>query len=104
MERSMAELLLRATAALAVVAGLIYILGYLLKRAQAAGLIRAAAGARRIRPIETARLGPDSYLHLVQVDDRTVLVATGRGGVAVSGFVSEAASAATSDAEEVNAS
>ena len=100
----MAELLIRAIAALAVVVGLIYLSGHLLKKAQAAGLIRAAASGRRIKSLETARLGPDSYLHLVQVDDRTVLVATGRGGVAVSGFVSEAASAATSDAEEVNAS
>lgn len=100
----MAELLLRATAALAVVSGLIYLSGHLLKKAQAAGLIRAAAGERRIKLLETARLGPDSYLHLVQVDDATVLVATGRGGVAVSGFVPEATSASTSDAQEVNAS
>ncbi len=100
----MAELLLRAIAALALVAGLICLLGRMLKKAQAAGLIWAAAGERRIRPIETARLGPDSYLHLVQVDDRTVLVATGRGGVAVSAFVSDATSATDSDAREVTAS
>ena len=68
----MAELLLRATAALAIVSGLIYLSGHLLKKAQAAGLIRAVAGERRIKLLETARLGPDSYLHLVQVDDRTV--------------------------------
>lgn len=100
----MAELLLRAIAALTLVVGLIYLSGYLLKKAQAAGLIRAAANGRRIKSLETARLGPDSYIHLVQVDDRTVLVATSRGGVAVAGFVSEAASAATSDAREVDAS
>ncbi|GEM_PF-6260512 len=97
----MAELLLRAAAALAIVAGLIYLAGYLLKRAQAAGLIRAAAGQRRIRLLETARLGPDSYIHLVQVDGRTVLVATGRGGVAMS----EAAISSdpdVSDIREVN--
>ncbi len=107
----MAELLLRATAALAIVSGLIYLSGHLLKKAQAAGLIRAVAGERRIKLLETARLGPDSYLHLVQVDDGTVLVATGRGGVAVSASASPSASASVleavsttdSDAREVSA-
>ena len=98
----MAELLLRAIAALTVVSGLIYLAGHLLKKAQAAGLIRAAAGGRRIKSLETARLGPDSYIHLVQVDDRTVLVATSRGGVAVSVVWADAAP--DSDAREVNAS
>ncbi len=98
----MAELLLRAIAALTVVSGLIYLSGHLLKKAQAAGLIRAAASGRRIKSLETARLGPDSYIHLVQVDDRTVLVATSRGGVAVSVVWADAAP--DSDAREVNAS
>ena len=98
----MAELLLRAIAALTVVSGLIYLSGHLLKKAQAAGLIRAAAGGRRIKSLETARLGPDSYIHLVHVDDRTVLVATSRGGVAVSVVWADAAP--DSDAREVNAS
>ena len=98
----MAELLIRAIAALVVVSGLIYLAGHLLKKAQAAGLIRAAAGGRRIKSLETARLGPDSYIHLVQVDDRTVLVATSRGGVAVSVVWADAAP--DSDAREVNAS
>ena len=98
----MAELLLRAIAALTLVVGLICLSGYLLKKAQAAGLIRAAAGGRRIKSLETARLGPDSYIHLVQVDDRTVLVATSRGGVAVSVVWADAAP--DSDAREVNAS
>ena len=98
----MAELLIRAIAALTVVSGLIYLSGHLLKKAQAAGLIRAAAGGRRIKSLETARLGPDSYIHLVQVDDRTVLVATSRGGVAVSVVWADAAP--DSDAREVNAS
>ena len=37
MERSMAELLLRAAAALTIVAGLIYLSGHLLRKAQAPG-------------------------------------------------------------------
>ncbi len=98
----MGELLLRAAAALAIVAGLIYFAGRLLRRAQAAGLIRAAAGERRIRVLETARLGPDSYIHLVQVDGLAVLVATGRGGVAVSQAHVPAAPD-TPDTREVNA-
>ena len=100
----MAELLLRAIAALVVVSGLIYLSGHLLKKAQAAGLIRVAASGRRmrLRLLETARLGPDSYLHLVQVDDRTVLVAMGRGGVAVS--ATEADAPPDADVREVNAS
>ena len=98
----MAELLLRAIAALTVVVGLIYLSGHLLKKAQVAGLIRTAASGRRIKSLETARLGPDSYIHLVQVDDRTVLVATSRGGVAVSVVWADAAP--DSDAREVNAS
>lgn len=84
----MAELALRAAAALTVVAGFIYLSGHLLRKAQAAGLIRAQAGGRRIKLLETARLGPDSYLHLLEVDGRTVLVATGRGGVSMSMGVS----------------
>ena len=98
----MAELLIRAIAALVVVSGLIYLSGHLLKKAQAAGLIRVAASGRRMRLLETARLGPDSYLHLVQVDDRTVLVAMGRGGVAVS--ATEADAPPDADVREVNAS
>ncbi len=100
MERSMAELLLRAAAALTIVAGLIYLSGHLFRKAQAAGLIRAAASGRRIKLLETARLGPDSYLHLVHVDGRIVLVATNRGGVAVS----EAVVAAIPDVREVSSS
>lgn len=96
----MAELLLRAAAALTIVTGLIYLSGHLLRRAQAAGLIRGAVSGRRIRLLESARLGPDSYLHLVHVDDRTVLVVTGRGGVALS----EATAAADPDVREVSAS
>ncbi len=96
----MAELLLRAVAALTIVAGLICLSGHLLRKAQVAGLIRAAASGRRIKVLESARLGPDSYLHLVHIDDRTVLVATGRGGVALS----EATAAADPDVREVSAS
>lgn len=82
MQESTGQLLLRTGGALVVVIGLIYFTAYLGRRAQAAGLIRASARRRRIMVVDTARIGPDAYLHLVEVDGRTVLVAVNRGCVA----------------------
>lgn len=79
----MAMLLLRAALALAAVAGLIYLVAWLLKKARASGMIKVSGPERRIRLIETARLGADSYLHLAEVDGKIALIGVGRGGISI---------------------
>ncbi|MDD2201760.1 MAG: flagellar biosynthetic protein FliO [Firmicutes bacterium] len=83
MEESMAKLLLRAAFALAVVAGLIYFVAWLLKKGRVSDLIRMAGPQRRIHVVESARLGADSYLHLVKVDGKAALVGVGRGAMSI---------------------
>lgn len=76
-------MLLRAAFALAVVAGLIYFVAWLLKKGRASGLIGMAGLQRHIHVVESARLGPDSYLHLVKVDGKTALIGVGRGAMSI---------------------
>jgi flagellar biogenesis protein FliO len=83
MEESMAKLLLRAAFALAVVAGLIYLVAWLLKKGRLSGLIKMAGPERRIHVVESARLGADTYLHLVDVDGKTALIGVGRGAMSI---------------------
>lgn len=79
----MAKLLLRTAFALALVAGLIYLVAWLFKKGRASGLIRTTGPERHIHVVESARLGADSYLHLVKVDGRTALIGVGRGVMSI---------------------
>lgn len=84
MDSSFFQLALRAAAALAMVAGLIYLTGWLSRRVQRSGALNAAFRGRRLKVLESARTGMDAGLYLVEVDEIPVLVAVSRGGVAIS--------------------
>ncbi|MCR4425776.1 MAG: flagellar biosynthetic protein FliO [Firmicutes bacterium] len=84
MEDTAVAVLARTILAMGIVVGLIYAAAFGFRRWQGFSLLRVAGGApRRLRVLETVRLGPDAGVHLVSVDGRTLLIGSGRGHVPV---------------------
>ncbi len=63
---------------------------WLLKRKAGTPLLspRARAGARRIEELDRTRLTPQHSVHLIRIDDKTVVLAVHPGGLAVIDAVS----------------
>ena len=73
--------LLQALLSLLVVVGLIYLAYYLLRRMQGAGLNLRQEGPARL--VQSVPLAAGNVLHVVQIENKTVLLTAGPGGVTV---------------------